>query len=198
MNCDNLRKLLDKANEMAANNIWGEKAYALNMKIWEAENNNFAACTRLAKYYKLNHNIPDAKRMYLKASEIYPKNQGAKNNLNEIERLHKETKFIDELTTSEECYYSGQKLTQRGHYWLAGECYFKAYSIEPLLKYCVGLAKSYSKLGEHNKIKELYRELMDNNPSLDTIEDIEVEFEELLKDKLYIGIIKEILQVKIT
>ena len=194
MNCDNLRKLLDKANEMAANNIWGEKAYALNMKILGLY--NFTAITRLATYYKLNDYLPDAKRMCLKALEIYPKNHGVKSNLNEIDRLNKETKFIDELTTSRECYYSGQKLTQRGHYWLAREYYFKAYSIEPLLKYGVGLAKSYSKLGDHDKIKELYRELMDNNPSLDIIEDIEVEFEELLKDKLYIGIIKEILQGK--
>ena len=183
MNCENLRKLLDMSNEMALNNLWGEKSYIINMKIWGMDNNNFTTCIRLAKYYKLNDNMPDAKRMYLKALEIYPDNYVAKINLREIERLHEETKFIDELVTSRECYNSGQKLAKKGRYWLARECYLKAYSMEPLLEYGVGLAKSYSKLGEHNKIKKLYKELIDNNPSLDTMEDIEDEFEELLKAK---------------
>lgn len=185
MNCDNLRKLLDKANEMAANNIWGGEAYAINMKIWEADNNNFTACTRLGKFYKLNDNIPDAKKMYLKALEIYPNDYGVKTNLIEIERLHKETKFIDDLKTSRECYNSGRKLTQRGHHWLASECYFKAYRIEPLLIFGVSLARSYDKLGKHDKIKRLYKELMDRNTSLDIIEDIKVEFAELLKYKKF-------------
>jgi tetratricopeptide (TPR) repeat protein len=185
MNCEKFRKLLDKANEMAENNIWGEKAYVINLKIWAVDNNNFTACTRLAKYYKLINNIPEAKRMYLKALEIYPNNLGVRNNLNEIKKLYEETKFIDELATSRECYFSGQKLTQKGHHWLASECYFKAYSIEPLLKYGVSLGKSYRKLGEHDKIKKLYKNLMDSNPSFDIIEDIKVEFEELLKGKIF-------------
>ena len=194
MNCEKFRKLLDKANEMAANNIWGEKAYVINKKIWDIDNNNYFACTRLAQYYTLNDNIPDAKKMYLKALEIYPNNYEVKNNINEIERLHGKTKFINELTTSRECYNSGRELTQKGHYWLARACYIKAYGIEPLLKYGISLAKNYSKLGEHDKIKKLYKELMDNNPSRDIIEDIRVGFKELLKDKHYIGFIKEILQ----
>lgn len=185
MNCEKFRKLIDKSNEMATNNLWGEKSYVINEKIWEMDNNNFTACTRLAKYYKLNDNMTDAKRMYLKALEIYPNNYGVKNKLNEIERLHEETKFIDELITSRECYNSGQNLSQKGHHWLARECYSKAYSIEPLLEYGVALAKSYSELGEHYKIKRLYKELMDSNASLDIIEDIKVDFVELLKDKKF-------------
>lgn len=181
MNCENLRNLLDKANEMAANNIWGGKAYAINMKILGADNNNFTACNRLAQYYKLNNNRSDAKKMYLRALEIYPNNHVVKNNLNEIERINKETKFIDRLTTSRECFDSGRKLTREGHHWLAGECYFKAYGIEPVLKYGISLAKSYIKLGKQNKIKELFKELMDSSPSLEMKEDIKVEFAELLK-----------------
>jgi len=185
MKCENLRKLLDKANEMAANNIWGRKAYVINKKIWEADNNNFTACIRLGKYYKLNDNITDATKMYLKALETYPNDYIVKSNLIEIERLHKETKFIDELTTSRECYNSGRKLTQKGHHWLASECYFKAYSIDPLLIYGVSLARSYGKLGKHDKIKRLYKDLMDRNKSLDIIEDIKFEFAELLKYKKF-------------
>jgi len=185
MNCVNLRKLLDKANEMASNNIWGIKAYIINMKIWEADNNNFTACIRLGKFYKLNDNIPDAEKMYLKALEIYPNDYGVKNILVEIERLHKETKFIDDLTTSRECYNSGRKLTQKGNHWLASVCYFKAYCIEPLIIYGVSLARSYGKLGKHDKIKRLYKDLMNRNTSLDIIEDIKFEFAELLKYKKY-------------
>lgn len=181
MNCQNLRKLLDQSNEMSANNLWGKKAFDINMKIWEADNKNFTACTRLANYYKLNDNTPAAKKMYLNALEIYPNNYGVKSNLYEIERLHEETKFIDELTTCSQCYNAGLKLTKKGHHWLAGECYLKAYYIEPLLKYAVSLAKSYHKLGKYEKTKMLYKELLNTNTSLDIIEDIKVEFVELLK-----------------
>lgn len=194
MNCEKLRKLFENANEMAANNIWEEKAYVVNKKIWDADNYNFVTCTRLARYYRLNGNIPDAEKMYLKALEIYPNDYVVKMNLYEIEKLHKETKFMDELTTSRECHESGRKLTQKGHYWLARACYLKAYHIDPLLKYGVSLAINYSKLGEHDKIKKLYKELMDNNTSLDVIEDIKFGFKGLLKDRHYIGFIKEILQ----
>ena len=88
---------------------------------------------------------------------------------------------MDKLTTSSDCYNSGRKLTQKGLHWLARGCYFKAYSLEPLLKYGVSLAKSYSKLGNYDRIKTLYKELMNNNTSLDIIEDIKIEFVELLK-----------------
>jgi tetratricopeptide (TPR) repeat protein len=181
MNCENLRKLLDQSNELAESNIWGPKAFAINMRIWGADNNNFTACTRLANYYKIDDNIPDAKKMYLKALEIYPNNYGVKNNLYEIERLQEKTKFIEKMTTSNECYNSGRKLTQKGHHWLASKCFFKAYGIEPLLKYGVSLAKSYNKLGKYEKIKKLFNDLMDRNTTLDIIEDIKVEFVELLK-----------------
>lgn len=183
MNCQNIRKLLDQSNEMSVNNIWEKKAYVINMKIWEADHNNFAACTRLANYYKLNDNMPEAKKMFLNALEIYPNNYVVRNNLNEIELINEQTKFIDDLTTSRECYNSGRRLTRSGNHWLAGECYFKAYSMDPLLEYAVALAKSYHKMGKHDRIKMLYKELIDNNTTLDMIDDIKVEFAELLKQR---------------
>ncbi len=183
MRCEKLRMLLDKANVLAENNIWGEKSYVINKKIWEADINNFTACTRLAKYYKLADNLTDAKKMYLKALDINPNNYEVMNNLDELKRIQEETKFIDHLTTSRLCYETGQKLTQKGHHWIASRCYLKAYGIEPLLRYGVGLAKSYYKLAEHDKIRGLYTDLMNNNPSLEIIEDIQVEFERLLKYK---------------
>jgi tetratricopeptide (TPR) repeat protein len=86
MNNANLKKLMDKAGKMALLNIWGENAYKINMAILKADHNNSAACTRLAKYYKLNNNIPKAKKMYLKALKINPNNRGAINNLYDIEK----------------------------------------------------------------------------------------------------------------
>jgi tetratricopeptide (TPR) repeat protein len=180
MNCLNLRKLVDKSNDLAANNKWEGETYVVNMKIWIADNNNFTACTRLAKYYKLNDNIPDAKRMYLNALEIFPNNYGVKNNLIEIERIIEETKFIEEFTTSRECYNSGRKLTINGHHWLAMKCYLKAFSIEPILEYAVSLARGYSKLGKQDKINRLYKELMNSCLLIDK-EELKFEFAELLK-----------------
>lgn len=182
MNCITLRKLIDKSDELSANNSWEGKTYVVNKKIWIVDNNNFTACTRLAKYYKLNDNIPEAKRMYLNALVIYPNNDGVKNNLIEMDRLIEETKFIDEFTTSRECYNSGLKLTQKGHHRLAVKCYLKAYSLERLLEYAVSLARGYRKLGKQDEIKKLYKELMDSSPSLDK-EDIKAEFAELLKGR---------------
>jgi pentatricopeptide repeat protein len=183
MTNENLGKLKVKAGEMAVNNIWGEKSYQINMKILEGDINNFAAYTRLAKYHRLSDNINDAEKMYLKALEINPNSQGVKNNLNEIERYHMETKFIDDLTTSKELCNSGLKLTQKGSYRLAMKCYLKAYSIEPVIKNGVSLAKSYNKLGDYNKIKDLYKELMDNNSLPDVVKYIKDIFEEILNGK---------------
>lgn len=84
-----LQMLVDKAREMALCNIWGENAYKINMAILKMDNNNCAACTRLAKYHKLNSNIAEAKNMYLKALDIDPNNRGAINNLEEFERNEK-------------------------------------------------------------------------------------------------------------
>lgn len=85
-----LQKLVDLARKMALRNVWGEKSYKVNMAILKMDPHNGAACTRLAKYYKLVDNISEAKNMYLKALEIDPENRGAINNLNEIEKSQKE------------------------------------------------------------------------------------------------------------
>lgn len=92
MNNVNLAKLVDKAGEMALRNIWGDNAYKINMAILKMDHNNCAACTRLAKYYRLNDNIAEAKNMYLKALDIDPTNRGAINNLNDIEKDQKKNK----------------------------------------------------------------------------------------------------------
>jgi len=89
MNSVNLQKLMVKAAKMALGNIWGENAYKINMAILKIDHNNCAACTRLAKYFKLNDNIAEAKNMYLKALEIDPNNRGAMNNLDDIEKEKK-------------------------------------------------------------------------------------------------------------
>jgi tetratricopeptide (TPR) repeat protein len=180
MKNENLQKLIDKAAEMALDNIWNENAFEVNMKILEIDNNS-AACTRLAKYFMLNDNLADAKDMYIKALEINPNNQGAKNNLNKIEESQMETQFIDKMTTSRESYNAGQEMMKKGKYGFAVKCYLKAYNIEPLLKYRISLARAYSKQGEHDKIKKLYRELLDNHPSRDVMDAINVGFGALLK-----------------
>lgn len=86
MDNDKLQRLVDKAGKMATLNLWGENAYKINMAILHIDGNNSAACTRLAKYYKLNNQIDEAKSMYLKALEINPNNRGAINNLDDMER----------------------------------------------------------------------------------------------------------------
>lgn len=83
---EKLQRLIDRAGKMATLNMWGENAYKINMAILRIDGNNSAACTRLAKYYKLNDNLEEAKAMYLKALEINPNNRGAINNLEDMER----------------------------------------------------------------------------------------------------------------
>ena len=183
MTTENLNKLIERAGEMALRNMWEEKAYKINMTILKYDNNNFAACTRLAKYYRLSENIQEAKGMYLRALEIDPESQGVKNNLNEIQRESDDTKFISELTTVKELASSGQKLTQKGNHRLAQKCYFKAFNMEPLLKHGVSLAKSYNKLGQKEEIRKLYKQLVNGNKSVEDISTIKDEFEEILKNK---------------
>lgn len=183
MTSENLSKLINTAGEMALHNIWEEKSYKINMTILKYDTNNFAACTRLAKYYKLSENIQDAKVMYLRALEINPESQGVKNNLNEIQREADETKFVSDLNTVKELATSGQKLTQKGNHRLAMKCYLKAFNIEPLLKNGLSLAKSYNKLGQHDEIKKLYKQLVKGNTSSDAINNIKSEFDEILKNK---------------
>ena len=86
MDNEKLKRLVDRAGKMATLNMWGETAYKINMAILRIDGNNAAACTRLAKYYKLNDNIQEAKNMYLRALEINPNNRGAINNLDDMER----------------------------------------------------------------------------------------------------------------
>ncbi len=99
MNNVNLQKLVDEAGEMALGNIWGENAHKINMAILKIDHNNSAACTRLAKYYKLNDNITEAKNMYLKALSIDPNCRTAINNLNDMEKDQKKSEAVDKINT---------------------------------------------------------------------------------------------------
>lgn len=179
MNNVNLQKLVDKAGEMALRNMWGENAYKINMAILKMDHNNSAACTRLAKYYKLNDNIAEAKNMYLKALEIDPNNQGAINNLNDIERDQQESNTVDQIETAGKLFQVGQSSMLKGKYKLAVKLFSKAYSIEPLLKYAVSLAGVYKKMGKHDSVEKLYRQLIDDNHIQADVEAINNEFKTL-------------------
>ncbi len=181
MNKNLLEKLVSKASEMALANKWGENAFKINMMILEMDSMNSAACTRLAKYFKLHNNWPEAKNMYSKALEINPNHQGARNNLIEIEKYENEKEFVDKLTTSRAANDAARSLAQKGKYELSIKCLQKAYTIEPLLKYAVSLAKIYSKIGKHEEVNKLYKQILDKDLSLKDIDAINSEFTVLLQ-----------------
>jgi tetratricopeptide (TPR) repeat protein len=179
MNKVNLQKLVDKAGRMALRNIWGENAYKINMAILEMDQNNCAACTRLAKYYKLNDNIPEAKNMYLKVLGIDPNNRGAINNLFDIEKDQKESDVVDKIITVGELLKEGQNSMKKGRYRLASKLFSKAYGIEPLLIYAVSLACAYKEMGEYGRIEKIYRQLIDGSGSQADADAIRNEFKML-------------------
>lgn len=183
MNNANLQELVEKAGEMALRNIWGEKAYKINMSILKIDHNNSAACTRLAKYYKLNDNIAEAKNMYLKALDIDPQSRGAINNLDDIERDQQESDTVAKMATTGELLKVGQKSMLKGRYSIAAKIYSKAYGIEPLLTYAVSLAGAYKKMGEYGKIEKLYKKLIDDNHIESDTEVIKNEFKVLRLNK---------------
>lgn len=179
MNNANLQKLVDKAGEMALRNVWGENAYKINMAILKSDHNNCAAYTRLAKYYKLNDNMTEAKSMYLKVLDIDPENRGASNNLNDIEMDQKEGDAVDKIKTTGELVKEGQHSMLKGKYKLAAKLFSKAYSIEPLLTYAVSLAGAYKKAGKYDRIEKLYGQLIDGNCVQMDVEAINNEFRTL-------------------
>jgi len=165
MNRDLFDKLVIKASEMAMANKWGEDSFKINRMILKMDSSNSPACTRLAKYFKLKDNLIAAKKMYSKALVINPNNQGANNNLIEIETQQHDKEFVEKLTTSREAYDAARSLAQKGKYGLSIECFIKAYSIEPLLKYVFTLARIYKKLGKYDEVKKIYNELVNSNPT---------------------------------
>lgn len=181
MNRVQFDKLVAKAREMALSNNWGESAFKINTLILKMDNSDSAACTRLAKYFKLNGNLIEAKKMYAKALEINPGNQGAMNNFIEIETYEQDREFVDKLTTSREAYDAARNLAQKGKYGLSIECFIKAYTIEPLLKYAFTLARIYKKLGKHVEVKNVYDQLVRSNSSQAKIDAINAEFAGLMQ-----------------
>jgi tetratricopeptide (TPR) repeat protein len=176
-----LSKLINKATEMALANKWGENAFKINKMILEIDNNNSAACTRLAKYFKLHNNFSEARNMYSKALEINPNNQGARNNLIDLEKHENEQDFIDKLTTGKAANDAARVSAQKGKYELSIKCLLKAYNIEPLIKYAVTLAKIYNKIGKYDEVKKLYTQLLDTDHSPQNIDIINSEFKLLLQ-----------------
>jgi tetratricopeptide (TPR) repeat protein len=176
----NLQQLTNKAGEMALGNIWGENAYKINMMILKLDRTNCAAYTRLAKYYKINDNMLQAKNMYLRALRIDPNNRGAINNLSDIERDQKENDAIDQIKTSRELLKEGQSAMLKGKYKLAAKLFLRVYSIEPQVMHAVNLANAYKKMDKHDSIEKLYRKLLDENPLQADIKVINNEFKTLL------------------
>lgn len=183
MNNVDLKKLVNKASEMAIGNIWGENAYKINMAIIKKDNNNCGAYTRLAKYYKLNDNIIEAKNMYLKTLDIDPKNRIAINNLNDIEQDQRENEAVDKIKTTKELLKEGKSSMTKGKYKLAVKLYSKVYSIEPKLMHAVSLAGAYKKLGEDDNIEKLYMQLIEDNQLQANVKAINDEFKLLRMDK---------------
>lgn len=163
MNSIKLQKLKEQASDNALRNVWGKDAYKLNMAILKIDSNNCAAYTRLAKYYKLKENITQAKKMYLKALAIDPENRAAINNLSDIKKDQEETDAVEKIVTIKEILKEAQKSMLKGKYKLAVKLYSKAFSIEPLLTHAVNLATAYKKIGEQDKIEELYKQLLEDN-----------------------------------
>ena len=172
-------KLVDKATEMALHNSWGESAYKVNMAILKLDNKNTASCTRLAKYYKLNDNIAEAKNMYLKALDIDPNNRVAINNLNDIAMDQRECEEVEKIKTAGALFKEGKKVALKGKLSLADKLLSKAYIMEPVLAHAVSLATVYKKTGKQDSIEKLYRELLENNHKPAEIEAINNEFKTL-------------------
>lgn len=179
MNNVNLQTLVEKASEMAMRNVWGDKAYKVNMAILKMDNNNCAACTRLAKYYKLNDNISEAKNMYQRALDIDPNNRGAINNLDEMAKEIKENEAVEKIKTIGQLFKEGQSSMVKGRYNLAVKLFSKAFSIEPILMYAVSLAGAYKKVGKYDNIEELYTQLIERNHLQVDVDAINNEFRTL-------------------
>jgi tetratricopeptide (TPR) repeat protein len=179
MSSENLQKLVKRAGEMALRNIWGENAYKINMAILKADQNNCAAYTRLAKYYRLNDNISEAKNMYLKTLDIDPNNRGALNNLDDIEKDQRDNDAVEKIKTTVELLKEGQKSMVKGRYRIAEKLFVKAYSIEPLLLNAVSLAGVYKKMGKYERIEKLYNQLITDNNKKSDLEAIDNEFKNL-------------------
>lgn len=181
MNGELFDKLVKKASELALADKWGEEAYKINKRILKIDGSNSAACTRLAKYFRLNDDLEEAKNMYSKALEINPYNQGAKNNLIEIEAYQQDEEFVDMLPTSRDAYDAARTLAQKRKYRLSIKCFIKAYSLEPLSKYVFALARVYKKLGRYDDMRSIYTQFMNSNPSHQNIDVINAEFTALLQ-----------------
>lgn len=179
MNNVNLQKLMDRAGKMALHNIWGENSYKINMAILRIDPDNCAACTRLAKYYKLDDNIDEARNMYSRVLKIDPNHRGAINNLNEMEKEQNENEAVNKIHTIGDLLKEGQSSMVKGRYRMAVKLFTKAFESEPSLKHAVCLAYACEKTGRYDRIETIYRQLIGDNSIQNHIEAIENEFKAL-------------------
>jgi tetratricopeptide (TPR) repeat protein len=164
---------------MALGNEWGDNAYAINMAILKIDRSNCAACTRLAKYFKLQNNTEEAKKMYMRAVSIDPGNRGALNNLNDMEQERKENEIIDKFTTPKELLKEGQYYMLKGRYDMAVRFFSRAFGMEPLLVYAVSIACAYKKMGKYDMVEKLYNELLEGKSVNADAETVKKEFARL-------------------
>ncbi len=175
----NLQDLVDRAGNMALNNIWGENSYKINMDILKLDPNNCAAYTRLAKYYKLDDNMEEARNMYLRALEINPNSRGAINNLNEIEKEQKENEEVNQIKTIGDLLKAGKNSVVKGKYKMAVKLFERAFGMEPSVKHAVSLAGACEKAGRYDRIEVIYKQLLSEHSQQNDIETIESEFKTL-------------------
>jgi len=175
----NLQDLVDRAGNMALNNIWGENSYQINMDILKLDPNNCAAYTRLAKYYKLDDNIEEARNMYLRVLEINPNNRGAINNLNEMEKEQRENDDVSQMKSIGDLVKAGKTSILKGKYKMAVKLFERAFGLEPSLKHAISLAGAYEKAGRHDRIEIIYHQLINDHSQQNDIEAIENEFKAL-------------------
>ncbi len=186
MGNDRLQLFVKKAGEMALGNVWGENAYKINMAILGMDQNNCAAYTRLAKYYKMNSNVEEAKNMYLKVLDIEPANRGALNNIMDIEKDQRESDRIEKLKSTGELLKEGNSSMLKGRYKYAVKVYSKAYGMEPSLNFAVNLASAYKKAGRQDMVEQLYQKLIDENSKEADASVISKEFRILLVKEMSI------------
>ncbi|NTV89373.1 MAG: hypothetical protein HGA22_03275, partial [Clostridiales bacterium] len=173
-----------KAGEMALQNNWDENAYQINMAILEEDCNNCAAYTRLAKYYKLNSNIEEARNMYMRVLEIEPENRGANNNINDLDKEKRENEYIEKVKGVTELLKEGHSSMVKERYRYATKLLTRAYSMDSSLNNAVLLAAAYKKSGRHDMVVELHEKLVKTSSDETEVRTINREFRQLLMKEM--------------
>lgn len=176
-----LEQLEEQAAKLALSDNWGQEAYKTNMAILKLDQNNCAACTRLGKYHKVKDNMKKAEKMYLQALDIDPQNRAARNNLYEINRDQEENEMVESIETVKELLKEGKKAMTKGKDSLTVKLYCRSFKLEPSLENALHLAAAYQKIGEGEKNKELYEQLLQECKTKTEAKKIQKEFQVYIK-----------------